>query len=87
VARQELPELLARAQQGLQDYLALTELQGLLDCAERRVARAFKASKARLGNKVLLGLEHLELRELRDNKAQSGQKVLLEWLALAELQD
>jgi hypothetical protein len=63
------------------------ELLELQDCAEPLVARASKVNKGRLGNKVLLGLEHLEQQVLRVSKAQSGQKAQQEWLALAELQD
>jgi hypothetical protein len=63
------------------------ELLELQDCAEPLVARASKVNKGRLGNKVLLGLAHLEPQALRVSKARLGHKAQLEWLALAELQD
>jgi hypothetical protein len=70
----------------LQDYLVSTELQGLQVFAELQEAQAFKVSKEPQDCKVLLELAHLELRGLRDNKAQLGHKDQLEWSALAELQ-
>jgi hypothetical protein len=81
------PEPLVKGQLELRDYLALTELQVLQDCVELQVAQEFKVSKARLDNKVLLVLAQLVLPEPRGSKARLGRKVLLEWLALAELQD
>jgi hypothetical protein len=79
--------LLAKGRLGLQDYLVLTELQVRQVFAELQEAQAFKVNKAQLDNKVLQESAQVELRGLPDSKAQSGQKVLLEWLALAELQD
>ena len=81
-----LPELLVKGQLVLQVYLALTELLGLRVCAELREAQAFKVSKDPQDCRVLLVLVHLELQEPRVSKARLGRKVLLEWLALAELQ-
>jgi hypothetical protein len=79
--------LRAKGQLVLQDYLALTELRELRVCAELQEAQAFKDSKEPQDCKVLLELAHLEPQVLQDSKAQSGHKVLLEWLALAELLD
>jgi hypothetical protein len=84
--RLELRELQAKGRLGLQDYLVLTELQGLRVFAELQEAQAFKVSKEPQDCRVLLELVHRVLREPQDNKAQSGHKDQLEWLALAELQ-
>jgi hypothetical protein len=85
--RPELPELLARAQRVLRDYLVLTELLELRVFVEPQVAQDRLGNKVQLDNKVLQESAQVELRELQDSKAQLGQKALLEWLALAELQD
>jgi len=77
--------LLVKERQGLLGYLALTEPLGLLDCAELQAAQDRLGSKAQLDNKVLQESAQAELRVLPDSKAQSGQKGLLEALALAEL--
>jgi hypothetical protein len=87
VARQEPLGPQVKVQLVLQACLVLTELQEPLDCAELLEALEFKVSKERLGNKVLLGLEHLEPQVLRVSKAQSGHKVQQEWSGLAELLD
>jgi hypothetical protein len=86
-AQQEPQEPLAKAQRVLQDYLESTELLELLDCADQLEAREPQVSKVLRDYKVLLVSVHLELLELRDSKAQSAHKVLLEALALADQQD
>jgi hypothetical protein len=69
------------------DCLELTELLELRVFVELQAAQDRLVSKAQLDNKVLQESAQRVLRGLRDSKAQSGQKVQLEWLALAELQD
>jgi hypothetical protein len=85
--QQEQRVLRAKARLVLQDYLALTELQGPQVFAELQEAQAFKDSKEPQDCKVLLVLVHRELQEPRVSKGQLGHKDQLEWLALAELQD
>jgi hypothetical protein len=85
--QQEQRVLRAKELLGLQDYLVLTELQELQVFAELQEVQVFKDSKELQDCKVLLGLAHLEPQVLQDSKARLGHKVLLEWLALAELQD
>jgi hypothetical protein len=70
----------------LQDYLVLTELQGLRVFAGLQEAQVFKDSKVLQDCKVLLGLAHRELQEQLVNKGRLGHKDQLEWLGLAELQ-
>jgi hypothetical protein len=59
----------------------------LLVFAELLEAQEPQVSKVLRDYKALLVSVHLELRELRDSKAQSAHKVLLEALALADQQD
>jgi hypothetical protein len=68
VAQQELRELQGKDQRGLQDYLVLTELQELQDCAELQVALGQQVSKAQLDCKVLLASAHLVLQVLQGSK-------------------
>jgi hypothetical protein len=86
-AQQEPQEPLVKAQQVLRDYLESTELRVLLVFAELLEAQEPQVSKVLRDYKALLVSVHLELRELRDSKAQSAHKVLLEALALADQQD
>ena len=87
VAQQEPQEPRAKAQRVLQDYLESTELRVLLVFVELLEAQEPQVSKVLRDYKALLVSVHLELRELRDSKAQSAHKVLLEALALADQQD
>jgi hypothetical protein len=76
-----------KARQEPRDCLESTELLELRVFVEPQAARDRLVNKAQLDNKVLQESAQVELRGLPDSKAQSGQKVLLEWSALAELQD
>jgi hypothetical protein len=76
-----------KVRQELLDCLESTELLELRVFVEPQAAQDRLDSKVQLDNKVLQESAQVELQGLRDSKAQSGQKVLLEWLALAELQD